>query len=145
MKPYLLDVNVLIALAWPSHVHHRRSQRWFAGLRNRGFRTCPLTQTGFVRVSSNPAFTKEAVPPSVALALLARVTGLASHGFWPADLTLADAIGKTGLIVGHRQVTDAYLLALARARGGILATLDRGVLALAGRSLSDVELLNSAN
>ena len=142
MKPYLLDVNVLIALAWPSHVHHQRSQKWFARMHSTGFRTCPLTQTGFVRISSNPSFTADAVLPGVALTLLARVTALPSHEFWPADLTLADAIGKTGSIVGHRQVTDAYLLALARKRGGILATLDRGILALAGPNLDAVELLD---
>ena len=79
------------------------------------------------------------------LALLARVTGLPSHGFWPADLALTDVMGRTGLIVGHRQVADAYLLALARAHGGIFATLDRGILALAGPNLADVESLNPPN
>lgn len=145
MKPYLLDVNLLIALAWPSHVHHRHSQRWFAGLRSRGFRTCPLTQTGFVRISSNPAFTKDAVPPSVAAALLSQITSLPSHGFWPADLSFADAVAEVGLIGGHRQVTDAYLLALARARQGIVATLDRGIIALAGPNRDAVELLGASN
>ena len=142
MKPYLLDVNVLIALAWPSHVYHHRAQKWFARTRARGFRTCPLTQTGFVRISSNASFTTEAVSPSVALTLLARITALPSHEFWPASLTLADVIGKTGPIVGHRQVTDAYLLALAVVRGGVLATLDRGILALASANVKAVELLD---
>ncbi len=142
MKPYLLDVNVLVALAWPSHVHYLRAQEWFSRTRKNGFRTCPFTQTGFVRISSHPSFTANAVLPMAALSLLDRVTALPTHEFWAADLPLADVIGETGSIVGHRQVTDAYLLALARARGGILATLDRGILALAGPNQDAVELLD---
>lgn len=145
MTPYLLDVNVLVALAWPSHVHHQLSQKWFAHKGSRGFRTCPLTQTAFIRISSNPVFTADAVLPGVALTLLARVTAFPSHEFWPADLPLAAVIEKTGPILGHRQITDAYLLALARAHGGILATLDRGVLALARKSPQAVELLDLPN
>lgn len=141
MKPYLLDVNLLIALAWPSHVHYRVAQKWFAKKRSAGFRTCPLTQIGFIRVSSNPKFTPDAVSPQDALALLERVTTLPEHKFWPADLAIADAIAKLDPIVGHRQITDAYLLALARSRHGILATLARGALALAGEKQQNVELL----
>ncbi len=141
MKPYLFDVNLLIALAWPSHVHYQFAQKWFARRRSAGFRTCPLTQIGFVRISSNPKFTPDAVSPHEALTLLERITNLPEHKFWPADLALSDAISKLQPIVGHRQVTDAYLLALARARRGILATLDRGALALAGAKEHSVELL----
>ena len=67
MKPYLLDTNVLIALAWPNHIHHQEAQNWFAKKRSAGFRTCPLTQTGFVRISSNSQFTSPAVTPGEAL------------------------------------------------------------------------------
>ena len=141
MKPYLLDVNLLIALAWPSHVHHSIAQKWFARRHKSGFRTCPLTQTGFVRVSSNPKFTPDAVSPHEALTLLERVTTLPEHKFWPAELPLSDAIANLDPIVGHRQITDAYLLGLARSRRGILATLDRGILALAGGKEQGVELL----
>jgi uncharacterized protein len=141
LRPYLLDVNLLIALAWPSHVHYRIAQKWFAKKSSAGFRTCPLTQIGFVRISSNPKFTPDAVSPHEALTLLARVTALPEHEFWPADLALSDAIAKLEPIVGHRQITDAYLLALARTRRGILATLDRGTLALTGAKEQGVELL----
>lgn len=140
MKPYLLDVNLLIAMAWPSHVHYYAAQKWFAKKRKSGFRTCPLTQIGFVRISSNPRFTPEAVSPREALTLLERVTSLPEHEFWPADLGLS-VIEKLEPIVGHRQVADAYLLALARSRHGILATLDRGTLALIGEKEQGVELL----
>jgi uncharacterized protein len=141
MKPYLLDVNVLIALAWPNHVHHGEAQAWFEQKCWAGFRTCPLTQTGFVRISSNPAFTPQAVTPGEALALLERVARLPGHDFWPDDLPLRDAVaGKPGL-TGHRQIVDAYLLALASAHGGVLATLDRAVATLARGDRGAVEII----
>lgn len=144
MRPYLLDVNVLIALAWPSHVHYQLAQAWFLRKRAAGFRTCPLTETGFVRISSHPKFTPEAVTPAEALALLDRITSLAGHAFWPDDLPLKAAVAKGQPILGHRQVTDAYLLALARSHGGTLATLDRGLLALRGTARGLVELIQGA-
>ena len=125
MKPYLLDTNVLIALAWPNHVHHRETQIWFEEKGAARFRTCPITQTGFVRISSNPAFTPAAVTPGEALALLERVRHLPGHDFWPDDISLNDALAGKSL-TGHRQITDAYLLALASVHGGVLASLDRG-------------------
>lgn len=124
----LLDVNVLIALAWPNHVHHEIAHRWFAASARKAWATCPLTQLAFVRISSNPAIVAAAVSPREALRLMAEVTARPGHEFWP------DAVELTGVaefssaaLVGHRQVTDAYLLGLARSRGGRLATFDRGV------------------
>jgi uncharacterized protein len=130
LKPYLWDVNLLIALAWPQHVHHWVAQNWFSKKRRAGFRTCPLTQTGFVRVSSNPKFTSEAVSPMHAVALLEHITAMPEHQFWPATLDFAAAIHHLDALIGHRQVADAYLLGLARAHKGTLATLDRGTLSL---------------
>jgi toxin-antitoxin system PIN domain toxin len=134
LKPFLLDTNVLIALAWPNHVHHEQALDWFRRKGRAGFRTCPITQTGFVRISSNPSFTPHAVSPKEALALLARITRLSGHDFWPDDLSLEPAFGLHPPVVSHRQVTDGYLLALAIEHGGVLATLDRGVASLAGDS-----------
>ncbi len=136
-RPYLLDVNVLIALAWPSHVHHAEAQAWFGRRRKVGFRTCPLTQLGFVRISSNPGFSPQAVSPKEAEDLLSRITALPEHGFWPDDLPYANALGQppgkiARTVAGHRQVTDAYLIGLAAAHGGVLATLDRAASALSG-------------
>ncbi len=141
MKPYLLDVNLLIALTWSSHVHHAASQRWFSRRRSAGFRTCPTTQAGFVRLSSNVAFTAAAVTPQGALGLLDRITDLPEHAFWPDDLSLREAIGLAQQVVGHRQITDAYLLSLTLVRGGMFATLDRGVMAVAGSRADAVELV----
>jgi predicted nucleic acid-binding protein len=106
-----------------------------------GFRTCPLTQTGFVRLSCNPRFTPDAVSPADALGLLNRITALPHHAFWPDDLSLREALEGERLLIGHRQIADAYLVALAGAHGGFLATFDRGVLSLAGAQDGAVELL----
>ena len=141
MKPYLLDTNVLIALAWPNHVHHSEALRWFSRKRAHGFRTCPLTQCGFVRISSNPAFTRNAVTPAEALQVFERIVMLPGHQFWQDDLSLPQALASPTPIVGHRQVTDAYLVSLAEAHGGILATLDRGVAVFAAARPGSVEIL----
>jgi toxin-antitoxin system PIN domain toxin len=142
MKPYLLDTNVLIALAWPNHVHHHEAQTWFSKRGAARFRTCPTTQTGFVRISSNPAFSTLAVTPGEALALLDQVTSLPGHDFWTDDISLHDALAGR-LLTGHRQVTDAYLLALAIAHGGVLASLDRAIAALGRRSPGAVEIIGA--
>jgi toxin-antitoxin system PIN domain toxin len=127
LTPYLLDTNVLLALAWPNHIHHRATLEWFSAKGRAAFRTCPLTQTGFVRISSNPAFTANAVTVAEALALLNRIMALPGHDFWADDIPISDAFPSGALIATHRQVTDGYLLALAGAHGGVLATLDRGI------------------
>jgi len=131
----LLDVNVLVALAWPNHVHHESAHEWFAGRRDPGWATCPLTESGFVRVSSNPATTPEARTPAEAIALLELIVDLPGHVFWHDDVSMAtDPTVARERLVGHRQVTDAHLLALAARRGGWLATFDRGLLELASGS-----------
>jgi toxin-antitoxin system PIN domain toxin len=124
----LLDVNLLIALAWPNHVHNRAALRWFDKNQKSGWATCPLTESGFVRVSSNPRILPEARSPREAIALLRRMVALAGHVFWQDDISIAasDFIDETKLL-GHRQITDAHLLAVALRHGGRLATLDRGV------------------
>ena len=133
----LLDVNLLIALAWPSHVNHTLAQNWFKQNRKDGWSTCPITQTGFVRISSNPKFIDGAVAPGEAIALLSKVTNAKDHVFWPDNLNLADKQPlPVAHLLGHRQVTDAYLLGLAIKHKGKLATLDKGVTAL----LSDTGL-----
>jgi len=123
----LLDVNMLIALAWPSHVHHHKAQAWFSKNASLGWATCPLTQCAFVRISSNQKIIPEAVTPKEALALLEHVVKQATHTFWKNDITILDDHIPSDLLVGHRQITDAYLLGLAVRHGGRLVTLDRGV------------------
>lgn len=131
MNGYLLDTNVLIALLWPPHAQHDIAHRWFARHRSKKWITCPLTEGGFVRIVSNPAFSRDAVTPRDAIGLLSANTRAADHVFWPIDFPVGDTAAATGTrIVGHQQVTDAYLLALAIKRGGILATLDQSLDAL---------------
>ncbi|MBI3947634.1 MAG: hypothetical protein HY321_17065 [Armatimonadetes bacterium] len=128
MSAFLPDVNVLIAFAWPSHVHHRLARAWFARSAAAGWATCPFTQSGFVRISSNPRIVDGAVTPREALALLRQMTEIGRHAFWPDDLDFTrPADVPTGLLVERRQATDAYLLGLAIRRGGRLVTLDRSV------------------
>ena len=146
MKPYLLDTNLLIALAWPNHVHHDEAQSWFAQKRfarkgSAGFRTCPITQTGFVRISSNPAFTPEAVTPGEAMALLEQVTRLPGHDFWPDDIPLYKVLTGRPALTGHRQITDVYLIALAVLHEGLLATLDRALAPLARQGRHTIEVV----
>ena len=131
MRACLVDTNVLIALLWPSHTQHARAARWFGRHRSRGWATCPLTEAGFVRIVSNPAFSRDAVTPREAASLLAANTAAADHLFWPDDVSFGDAATFAGArLVGHQQVTDAYLLGLALHRGGVLATLDDRIAAL---------------
>jgi len=131
MKGYLLDTNLLIALLWPSHERHDLALKWFTRHRAKGWVTCPFTQAGFVRIVSNPAFSRDAVQPREAIQVLSANTVAKDHAFWPDELPLAQAVRFTGVrLMGHQQVTDAYLLGLAIRRGGVLATLDQRIPAL---------------
>ena len=128
MAVFLLDANVLIALAWPEHEAHDRVGRWFARHSRLGWATCPFTQLAFVRVLSNPAFSPNALTPPNALAVLAANLKLPGHHFWAARIAITEAVrGFEHRLTGHRQIADAYLLGLAIQQGGKLATLDTGI------------------
>jgi toxin-antitoxin system PIN domain toxin len=140
----LLDVNLLVSLAWPNHVHHGAAQRWFRRRREPAWATTALTECGFVRVSSNRSAIPTAVSPSEAVALLARMRAVHGHVFLPDDVEVIT--GDTGYVDAHRivthgLVTDAHLLAVARRHGARLATLDHGMSALAGAHPDDVVLV----
>jgi toxin-antitoxin system PIN domain toxin len=125
---FLLDVNVLIALLWPPHEEHRRAQRWFAQNARHGWATCAMTQAGFARVVSNPAFSRRAISPRDALEVLAGSLQHPAHRFWTADIGVAEALAPFGpRLLGHQQITDGYLLGLAIHKKGRLATLDSGL------------------
>jgi len=131
MSPFLLDVNVLLAMAWRGHQSHAVARAWFGRNSRHGWATCPSTQASFVRILANPAFSPEAVTPWEAMRLLDLALQHPSHCFWSDEIGLAEAVEPfRRRIVGHRQVNDAYLLGLAIHKGGRLATLDRGLLAL---------------
>ena len=133
----LLDVNALVALAWDSHVHHAAVRSWFSAHHEQGWATCPLTESGFVRVSANPKILPVALGVEAARAVLVALRAVAGHRFLIDDVSIGD--GDVPALAGHRQVTDAHLLVLARRRGARLVSFDAGLLALGeGR---DVELL----
>lgn len=126
MTAYLLDVNVLIALSWPEHLHHARARRWFAGNKTKGWATCPMVEAGFVRIVSNPAFSSRSVSVQEAIQALRLSAQDDAHQFWPDSISFPEASQLLkGPISGHQRVTDAYLVALAIHNGGRLATLDR--------------------
>jgi len=115
----LLDANVLIAATVTDHVHHEIVESWF-GERSEPFATCPVTQGALVRfLLRNGATARDAAD------LLRGVSAADGHEFWSDDLPYSD-IDLRG-VVGHRQVTDAYLAGLARSHSGRLATLDRAL------------------
>lgn len=118
----LLDLNVLLALAWPTHQHHHAAHQWFHDDSRHGWATCALTQVGFVRLSSNPAYSVDAVAPQDAAALLARLTAHKRHHYWH-ELPPLDARGFAHA-TGHQQVMDAYLVFLARHHKGRVVTFD---------------------
>jgi uncharacterized protein len=132
LKTYLLDANVLIALAWPQHVHHATAHKWFAKEGKRAWASCAITQLAFVRISSNPGIISSAVSPREACGVLEKITKLRGHRFWneTAEVCSLDEL-KNIAVVGYRQVTDAYLIGLARLHQGHVATLDRGMQTLA--------------
>ncbi len=122
-KVYLLDANVLIALATPEHSLNARAAAWF--VKGHPFATCPITQGALFRFHMRAGV--EATAES-AKRLLNSVFALPRHEFWPDDASYLDvpAIG----IAGHRQVTAAYLVLLARKHGGSVATMDEGLAAV---------------
>ena len=122
MKPALLDVNVLLALAWPNHQHHAAARRWFHREARSGWATCALTQLAFIRLSSNSAYAAEAVSPSAAAALLQRYCEHPHHQFWESPPAAEPMFYRRAL--GHQQVNDAWMVELARQRGGRLITFD---------------------
>ena len=126
MKRYLLDVNVLIALVDPAHLQHEAAHAWFAASGCHAFATCPITESGLLRIVGHPKYPGSPGPPSQVMATLTGLRALRGHAFWPDDLSLADA-GRVDAskLASHAQVTDSYLLALAVANGGLLATFDQ--------------------
>jgi toxin-antitoxin system PIN domain toxin len=120
-----------VALAWPNHTHHNLAIEWFDQHHQLGWATCPLTQSGFVRVSSNQKAIRDAKTPRETASVLRRILVLPHHVFFPDQISLvASRFVEPDKLIGHRQVTDAHLLGIALWNGGRLATFDRGILDL---------------
>jgi uncharacterized protein len=128
----LLDVNVLLAIAWPNHQFHAAA---IAALSSQTrWATCALTQLGFIRLSSNPAAIATARSPHEAAAFLARLVADSLHIYLdslpaPAAEGWLNVFAK---LLGHQQVMDAYLLRLAAANNAVFVTFDRRLESVAG-------------
>ncbi len=121
---HLLDSNMLIALFDGEHVHHRVVRNWFVRL-DGGFATCPIVEGALVRWIVR-IHGRDGV--AHARRELNKLAADKRHHFWPESLGYSEV--QLDGVIGHRQVTNAYLAALARKHGGRLATLDRGLAAL---------------
>jgi len=117
---YLADANLLIASALTNHVHHAAARKWFGG--NPRFATTPITELALIRVATHRNY---GVSFADALAALKAIKELPNHVFWPADLEVSVNVFNGETPSSH--TTDAYLLALARAKGGKLATFDQSI------------------
>jgi len=115
----LLDANVLIALLADDHVHHGAAVDWFAGLEG-NFATCPITQGSLMRI-----LIREGQPASVARSVLQQIAAHPWHEFWPDGIPYTSV--PVDQVIGHRQVTDAYLAELARNHESRLVTFDQGL------------------
>lgn len=123
----LLDVNVLVALLEADHVEHRRAREWMTGQIAHGWASSAITQNGFVRVVTQPKYPRPLAIPE-AIERLRRAMATEHHRFWHCEVSLLDEkVIDSSQLHGPRQVTDAYLLALATANGGRLVTFDRAI------------------
>lgn len=123
----LLDINVLIALLDAQHIHHRLAHAWLEQNIHQGWASCPLTQNGVIRIMSQPGYPNPLTPAAIA-ERLAEATATSWHHFWPDDVSLLDKkILSWDAVLGSRQITDCYLLALAVHHQGRFVSFDRRV------------------
>lgn len=120
---YLLDINILIAMADPDHEHHGKAESFFLANHQRGWATCPITENGFVRIISNPNYPNGPGSTDAACTILKQLCAFEGHRFWPDDLSLRSA----SALPVSKHLTDHYLLSLAMHRQGKLVTLDRHI------------------
>lgn len=130
LRRALLDVNVLIALLDPKHASSSRAHQWFAAHQG-GVATCPIVQNGVARILSQPAYSSGAqFSLQSVVQLLGDFCAAVDHQFWPDSVALVNAeTFDAGRLMGHRQITDVYLLALAVANDGMLVTFDSAIAA----------------
>lgn len=123
---YLLDVNILIALVDPSHIHTPTARAWFEREGGHGWATCPITENGLLRIVCHPSYPNSLESPARVIESLAAMKSLPGHHFWMDSISLTDGIlVEPSRLLTSAQITDSYLLALAVRHGGQLATFDR--------------------
>ena len=123
----LLDINVLIALCDPNHVDHQRIAAWFEEIGGKAWVSCPITENGFVRILSNPNYPGLAGNVSVATRLLQELRKQKGHEFWANDYSIVDGTVDLSRLVGHKQITNLYLLGLAVRGKGRFSSVDRHI------------------
>ena len=144
----LLDVNLLVALFDGDHVHHELAHDWFADQRTHGWATCPITENGLVRVLSNPQYGSPVSSVSDLVGRLSTFRASGHHHFWQDEPSLTESeLYRVDRIPGPRQLTDVYLLGLAKRRNGCLATFDRTIAAGAIKDLEPgtLQVITAAN
>ena len=144
----LLDVNVLVALFSDRHVHHELAHDWLADHADQGWASCPITESGLLRILGNAARIGQHVPVPRLVELLSTFCENSRHQFWPDALSLRD--GRTfnaEAVRGHQQITDVYLLGLAVKRGGRFITFDQNVPldAVKGATRKSLEVISQAD
>ena len=120
---FLLDINILIAVADPDHEHHVKAEAFFLANHKVGWATCPLTENGFVRILGHVNYPKGPGSTDAACAILKQLCAQDGHRFWPDDLSLRATIN----LPTSKHLTDHYLLSLAMHRQGKLVSLDRHI------------------
>lgn len=130
MNRFLLDVNVVLALLDTNHEHHLTAHAWAAADAGARWLTCPMVQNAVVRITGHRAYPSEIGPPPVVREVLRAFCDQSRHEFCPEDISLLDAahLARPALLTSHN-LTDVYLLALARHHGARLATFDRRIAA----------------
>jgi toxin-antitoxin system PIN domain toxin len=123
MTTYLLDINVLLALSDPMHLHHDAAHRWFNPKGQSAWSTCPFTENGFVRIASHPNYPNRPGDVPIVMNILRQFCATPGHCFWSANVSVLDLLSADALIP-HSQIADVYLLGLAVHHGGKLATFD---------------------
>jgi uncharacterized protein len=138
----LFDVNVLIALLDRDHVSHGAATAWYGDHVDYGWASCPITENGTARVMSSPGYSNP-LPVAEVLARLGEATRAGPHKFWPDDVSLTDrVVFDQRAILGPKQITDRYLLALAVKNGGRLVTFDQGIRATAVRRATPANIVH---
>ena len=138
----LFDLNVLIALTEPGHKHHQKAQAWFNSSCKGRWGVCPLTEAGFIRVTTNPAFHSGPRSMQQAIAILQALKEYPGYWYWAINESWVNLTAPfAARIFGHQQVTDAYLLGLAIKEKGVLVTFDKAIPYMAGAKFSQNVLL----
>jgi toxin-antitoxin system PIN domain toxin len=133
---FLLDVNVLVALLDPAHVHHVPANYWFDEVGHHAWATCPITENGVFRVLLNTRYRNKPRAPAVVAELVQRQFSIPGRVFWPDDFSLFDTPQQASGVQSAGLVTDVYLLMLAQRHDAKLASFDRRLASITGSDLA---------